>query len=145
MLRILQEKLFEKRSAWKAFTPALICAAIIFCLSVISTGIQLPETFFSPDKIGHFAAYGLLSWLMLNGLRKTGRQETLFSMLAIAAVSGYGISLEFVQWAFFPHRYFEVWDMIANIAGAVFSYLAMKGLEGLDWFKRFSDKPPKPI
>ncbi len=123
--------------------PALICAAAIFGLSVMP-GIQLPETFFSPDKLGHFAAYGLLSWLTLNGLRKTDRRETLFFILAIAAVSGYGILLEFVQWAFFPHRYFEVWDMIANIAGAGFSYFAMRGLEGLLRFRKFSNKPPKP-
>ncbi|HHM21213.1 MAG TPA: hypothetical protein ENJ20_04225 [Bacteroidetes bacterium] len=103
-----------------AWWPAFLWAACILYLST-KGGVQLPHLGISPDKIGHFGAYFLLGWFVLAGLKKTGRQSRRTALLAMTGVSLYGVLLEAIQWAFFPHRYFEVWDMIANITGAFLS------------------------
>ena len=104
----------------KPYWPAFICAVFIFYLSV-TPGIQLPDVGISTDKIGHLIAYGLLAWLFFWGLQKDGRYSKRSAVWIVLGVSFYGMLLEFVQWAFFPHRYFEVWDMVANITGSILS------------------------
>jgi VanZ family protein len=88
--------------------------------------VQLPEITQSPDKIGHFFAYGLLTWLYLWALQKERKWSRKSVLLILASVSAYGILLEFLQWGFFPNRYFEVLDMLANVGGAIISYLAFR-------------------
>ena len=108
----------------KPFLPAIICAVVIFGLSV-GPGIQLPETLISsPDKLGHLVAYGILGWLSLSALSKNKTHPKSAVFLALLAVTIYGVVLEFVQWAFFPNRFFEVWDMVANFLGVLLSYFA---------------------
>ncbi len=110
-----------KPFAFKYFLPAIVWAVVILALST-TAGIQMPEVVFSPDKLGHFAAYGILTWLVFMALKKTGRYNTRSTIWAVLAVSLYGVALEFVQWAFFPNRMFEVWDMAANFFGALLYY-----------------------
>ncbi len=114
-----------KNHLLSAFWPAMLCAAIIFGLS-ISPGVQLPNVSISLDKIGHLVAYGVLAILCFSGLKKQGKFKARNAFWAVAGVSLYGIFLEYVQWAFFPHRYFEVWDMVANITGACMSYIIFR-------------------
>ena len=107
----------------KPFLPAIVWAIAILGLS-ISPSIQLPETIVSPDKLGHLFAYGTLAWLVFRALSKKGSYSAKTAILAVTVVTSYGIALEFVQGTFFPNRYFEVWDMVANFAGAILSYFA---------------------
>ena len=86
-------------------------------------GIQLPEIAISPDKIGHLVAYAILAWLWFSGFKKIGKWSKKTAWTTTVCVSLYGVFLEIVQWAFFPHRFFEVWDMIANITGALLAFL----------------------
>ena len=102
--------------------PAIVWAIVILALST-TAGIQMPEVVFSPDKLGHFAAYGILAGLLFMALKKSGKYNKQSTILAVAAVTLYGVALEFVQWAFFPNRFFEVWDMIANFFGALLYYV----------------------
>ena len=107
----------------KPFLPVLVWAAVIFYLS-IDAGIQMPASIISGDKLGHLFAYGLLNWLVLRALdlKKQYTKKTAFA--AIIVVTAYGIALEFIQLEFFPNRYFEYWDMVANFTGALLSYFA---------------------
>ncbi|HRI58865.1 MAG TPA: VanZ family protein, partial [Saprospiraceae bacterium] len=75
---------------------------------------------FATDKLGHFAAYGLLVWLVLRGFRQQhGRSANWKEGLAIFCLATlYGVMLEFVQGNFIPGRFFGYDDMIANAAGA---------------------------
>lgn len=107
------------------YLPAICCAVLIFGLSV-SPGIQLPNVGISSDKIGHLIAYGVLAWFTFSGLKKDGRLNIETAYWAVFGVSLYGIFLEFVQWAFFPYRYFELWDMVANITGACLSFIIFR-------------------
>lgn len=86
-------------------------------------GIQLPETIVSTDKLGHFLAYGLLNWLILWALQKNSRFNLKSAVLSIIFATVYGVCMEYVQWAFFPNRFFEYWDMLANLLGATIGFL----------------------
>lgn len=109
----------------KPYLPATACAVFILYLS-ITPGIQLPDVGISADKIGHLGAYGLLTWLVLWGLKQDHQLNGKSMVWTVLGTSLYGILLEFVQWAFFPHRYFEVWDMVANITGACTSLILFR-------------------
>jgi VanZ family protein len=103
--------------------PVFIWALFILALS-IGPGVQMPEVIFSPDKIGHLVGYGMLNGLMLWAVFKNRHYSFKTCVLSTLGVSVYGVVLEFVQGAFFPHRFFEVWDMAANVVGALISVLA---------------------
>lgn len=108
------------------YIPALIWAVVILALSV-SSGIQLPEIYtVSPDKLGHGFAYAVLTWLILRALRKNEPLLERTMLLAIAGSSIYGVMLEIVQFCFLPNRFFEFWDIIANIIGAIAGYYFFK-------------------
>ncbi len=102
----------------KYYVPALVTALTIGWLS--TTGeVQLPPTGLSIDKVGHLVAYAVLAWWLLWGLAKTDRlnRRNLIGVCILGA--GYGIALEFVQKWYFPGRFFEVLDMVANLCGII--------------------------
>jgi len=110
---------------WKPFLPALIWLAIITFLSVTSN-LPLPKIeLFSPDKLGHAAAYAILSWLLLWGIWKSQKRNmTSFDkFLVFAFATAYGAFMEWVQGTYFPNRFFEYDDMLANAAGAFWAVL----------------------
>ncbi len=108
----------------KYYLPAFLWLLVVTGLSV-TPGMQLPKfELLSTDKLGHLAAYALLTWLLLwaynrsTGLRpgwKTGLVMFTFSTC-------YGILMEFVQGTFIPGRFYEVDDMIANATGAALAW-----------------------
>ncbi|GJM33681.1 MAG: hypothetical protein DHS20C18_26820 [Saprospiraceae bacterium] len=57
--------------------------------------------------------------------QKMGLQKTTI-LMAFVICSAYGILMEIVQYSFFPGRYFELNDIIANIIGALLSVLLLK-------------------
>lgn len=108
----------------KPFVPAAIWLVIVTFLST-SGGVPLPKfDLFSADKIGHAGAYAVLVWLLLWGVWKTKNREATAGekFLIFALAAGYGAFMEWVQGTFFPGRFFEYDDMLANAAGA---FLAM--------------------
>ena len=113
----------------KAFIPALIWAFVILVLSIVP-GINLPESWFdflSWDKVGHFTVYGILSFLLLFGFcKKKLKVDKKFTVLVFLGSSLYGILLEWVQYSFFPYRYFENLDILANIIGSFIGLLLFK-------------------
>ena len=106
----------------KNFIPAIIWAGIIFWLSA-GAGINLPETWLDmigTDKIGHAIFYMVLSVLLLWGLERSRNEipDKNSAYFLIAVSSFYGVLMEIMQYAFYPGRYFEVLDIIANIIGS---------------------------
>jgi hypothetical protein len=107
------------------FVPALVCTLGVVGLSV-APGKSLPHftlwDILSADKIGHCAAYGaiVMSWLW--GVYRfkhplgvvTVRHKT---WIVVGAVM-LGVLMEWVQGTFFPDRFLELADMIANTVGA---------------------------
>lgn len=108
----------------KPYLPALLWLIFVTGLSV-TPGVPLPKfDLFSPDKLGHVAAYGLLSGLLLWGLSRSKKRLPNWKegLLIFAGSTGYGILLEFVQGALIPGRFYEVDDMIANATGAALAW-----------------------
>ncbi len=94
------------------------------------SGANFPETFkdlFSSDKLGHGIAYGTQAFLLFWAFQKSkGSMNTLQMTLLAAGVAFYGFSMELIQYYFFPGRYFEVLDILANIMGIVIIYVIFK-------------------
>jgi VanZ family protein len=108
----------------KPYLPALLWLIFVTAISV-TPGVPLPKfELFSPDKLGHVAAYGLLSGLLLWGFSRFKKRLPNWKegLLIFSLSTGYGILLEFVQGAFIPGRFYEVDDMIANAAGAALAW-----------------------
>ena len=84
------------------------------------------------DKIGHLIAYATLTGALLWGLWKEKKHVNQQMIIwAFVTCTLYGISLEIVQYSFFPNRYFEVLDILANIIGS---------LAGVFFFKRWTQQ-----
>lgn len=109
----------SRRNVFWIRVVTLLWMITIFILSIMS-GKQLPEITWvpSPDKWAHAAVYALLAagvWYSTSGT--TTSEQNRF-VLAFAIAAGYGVGMEIIQYTFFPGRYFEVWDIVANIIGA---------------------------
>lgn len=104
---------------WKYYLPAVLWAVVIVYLSAFpapQTGIE----FEGMDKVAHLAAYGVLAFLMAGGFYKSEKQLTKKAIYRIAILAiALGIAMELMQYWFFPNRYFEYGDMVANTVGCV--------------------------
>lgn len=100
--------------------PAIIWSVFVFILLVLPPEALNKERkieIVQLDKIIHFFLFGILAGLWAY-YKKQQRQKQLFPFLLIVAVTAvYGITTEFVQdWV---GRDFDVWDMVADAAGAL--------------------------
>lgn len=106
------------------FSPFLLAgvwAIFILFLSTIGIGINLPSTWDSIigwDKLAHAFVYFVLVYFLFRGfaLQKPNLESSIYAFLISAS---YGILMEIVQYSFFPNRYFEFLDIIANIVGTI--------------------------
>ena len=102
-----------------AFALATSVTGVVVYLST-GGGLQLPQSFAwqGLDKAQHLAAYATLGVLWSyafgcgDGAGSVPWQRLWGALFALGAL------LEVFQWAFFPNRYFEVADMLANGIGA---------------------------
>lgn len=116
-----------QRSSLIYFGLTLVWSIIIFVLSTLP-GEQLPEVkwLLAPDKFGHAGVYGVLAvgiFYSLRSYHQAGSNDYYWSLLLAA---GYGVTMEWVQYGFFPDRYFEFWDIVANIIGAFTALVVLK-------------------
>ena len=112
----------------KAFIPALIWSLIILALS-LGPGVNIPEEIWdllAPDKWAHMLVYLIQAGLLMRGFHLIGRLNTSTKVLAISISILFGILMEVMQYCFFPNRFFEVLDIIANIIGSLFSLIVLK-------------------
>ena len=114
----------------KPYLLPLLWLLMLTALSV-SPGVPAPKfNLFSADKIGHAVAYGGLAWLMFRGFKAANSRPANWkeSIFIFSISTGYGILMEFVQGTFFPYRFFEVADMLANAFGALVATLSARRL-----------------
>jgi len=111
----------------KSYLPAIGWSIIILVLSTRAT-INLPQSWwdlYSPDKFGHAFVYAVQCWLLIKAFQKENIQKAVLWALIISI--SYGILMEVVQYSFFPNRFFEVYDIIANISGSFIGrWIAMR-------------------
>ncbi|MEL6969452.1 MAG: VanZ family protein [Bacteroidota bacterium] len=105
----------------------ILWAAVILVLSTMP-GTQLPkiEWLMTPDKFGHAAVYGIFTVGLFYSLVPYAARAGQNRWLSFTIASVYGIAMEVIQYAFFPGRYFEIWDIVANIIGAFAALLFLK-------------------
>ena len=93
-----------------------------FLVAYLSLTPHPPQqvTFAHADKLEHGLAYAFLSlWFCQLYLSARSR------MVAIAALIGLGVGLEFIQgWT--GYRLFDVWDMAANSIGVLLGLLLVR-------------------
>ena len=100
----------------------VLCWAVLIIFLSSTPSLNLPESFWDIigiDKLGHFAIYGIFTFLLLQlfvpAPLSWGKKGIILSLI-IGIL--YGISMEAMQYTFFPGRYFEYLDIIANIIGS---------------------------
>lgn len=87
------------------------------------------------DKIVHFFLFGGTVLLLAYGYyRQKGRISTLALLCLALVVSLYGLGIEFIQKYFTANRSFEMWDVVADAAGALCGALIF-GLVGKRFLK----------
>lgn len=117
--------LSKQKNHLKAFIPAIIWGLTILILSIIS-GVNLPKIapkIISTDKLAHAAAYFVFCTTLIYGLTRNRFAFSRAVLTGLMISIGYGVVMEILQYSFFPHRYFEVWDIVANIIGSLISVL----------------------
>lgn len=109
----------------KYFLPAIIWALTVLFLSTFGdvTPPDLLKDVITPDKLGHAAAYCVLAFSLTWGFFKNGNTRNRAILRSVLMSIGYGVLMEIIQYSFFPNRYFEVWDIVANIIGCLVSIL----------------------
>lgn len=111
-----------------AYLPAAVWLVLVTILST-GGGVPMPKfNLIGPDKLAHAASYALLAGLLLFGYQKSsGRQPNLRVFIVVFCfAAGYGALMEWVQDTFYPNRFYEFDDMLANSIGA----LAAVGIAG---------------
>lgn len=102
----------------------ILCTLVIVfwgyvCLAPVSDG---PSWFEINDKVAHFIGnFGIAGVIYIAALCRRW-----WPLLGV--VLAYALAIEVAQ-SFIPSRFFSLWDMAANTAGAVTAVLLMRWLE----------------
>ncbi|HEY0679964.1 MAG TPA: VanZ family protein [Chitinophagaceae bacterium] len=117
-LALISQKLYVPLG-WTLLTQLL--------LSIPGSLFRGPGFFRIPhlDKIAHLILFGGLTffWILFYYYRH-GTEKKSLAWMIILLVSLYGIAIEFFQFNFIPNRSFDIWDIVADICGAICGYLA---------------------
>jgi VanZ family protein len=107
---------------------AIVVAAAIVILSLIPKPPEIPVGFKFSDKIAHFIAYVVLSFLVFASISEGKLIGTaLITVLIVAALCVvFGGLIEVLQ--MFTGRRPEFWDLTADAIGAVCGALVAAGL-----------------
>jgi glycopeptide antibiotics resistance protein len=76
------------------------------------------------DKLVHMILFGGFVWLWNYALKSSMEKPEGSGILArlVMISAAYGIAMEFVQY-FFTNRDFDIWDIAADITGAVLAWI----------------------
>ena len=100
----------------------VVYSAFLYYLSSIVVEVPGPSFSFK-DKIAHACAYGLLAFVAWQTFRRRVRDRHISWAWLYAAL--YGASDEWHQY-YVPGRHPDVWDWLADVAGATLVLLLIK-------------------
>jgi VanZ family protein len=98
---------------------ALLAWAAIIALLSLSANVKEPSGVFGWDKFNHFAAYALLSLLLIRTLQARHRPSAQLLAISWLICVVYGLLLEGLQWFMAAGRQAEAGDLLANALGAL--------------------------
>ena len=113
-------------SVVRNYVLTIVWAIFIFIISTIP-GKDIPKfdwtELFTIDKWVHLGVYGILVYSFLRAyyrkhLNISNPELIKIGLIAAAIASAYGWSLEYIQEHYCEGRLFEVFDGVANTAGA---------------------------
>ena len=111
-----------------SFLPAFLLLIISFVLLILP-GSDIPKSdifeLLHFDKWVHIGMFGLLTILWCYPLLKAGIATKIIFFLIAAAVTLYGVAMEFVQEFFAVGRSFDSMDILADTIGAVLAFYWM--------------------
>lgn len=113
-------KLFLSNKKKFLYIPLGLYWLLLFILTSIP-GRSMPVLFGVSDKFKHFGAYFVLAFLLNFTLLVQSKFPTLSKksfIFTILIISVYGLFDE-VHQIFIPGRYFDWWDLVADIVGGI--------------------------
>ncbi|MBO3700814.1 VanZ family protein [Fabibacter sp. E12] len=105
--------------------PAIIWALVLAVLMLLPQESFPESKLLSYDKLAHLGVFAILSGLLLFGALKTkvlGKTKTSLLVRSLTISIVYSAGLEFLQ-QFSPGRSTDIYDLVANVAGAIFGVL----------------------
>lgn len=119
---------------------AIIWALLMFILCTMP-GEKIPNfslwELFTVDKLAHAIIFAVFIFLLIVGFKKQHAYLTLrfhAKKTAFLIALVYGISLELIQYFFFPSRAGDINDIIANISGCFIGLIAFRWVYGKELF-----------
>ena len=109
---------------------ALLAWAAIIALLSLSANVKVPSGVFGWDKFNHFAAYALLSLLLIRTLQARRHPSDQLLTVSWLVCVVYGLLLEGLQWFMQAGRQAEVGDLLANALGALAACVAFRHFSG---------------
>lgn len=85
------------------------------------------------DKIFHFLAYALFTWLWFNAfyyIFKLGKIKSIYRTVVMGIV--FGIIIETLQWLVTTSRSFDLLDILANVLGVLLAAILINSKINLD-------------
>jgi VanZ family protein len=98
---------------WRILT--IVVTVSILVLSLLPDPPEIPGGFHFADKVAHFIAYAVLSFLLFTSFFEGKKLSTVVIVAAVCLI--YGGVIEILQ--IFTHRQPEIWDLTADLFGAV--------------------------
>ncbi|WP_208506629.1 VanZ family protein [Roseivirga sp. E12] len=115
----------KKLNKWLYMMPAIIWALVLAVLMLLPQESFPESKLLSYDKLAHLGVFAILSGLLLFGALKTkvlGKTKTSLLVRSLTISIVYSAGLEFLQ-QFSPGRSTDIYDLVANVAGAIFGVL----------------------
>jgi VanZ family protein len=109
---------------------ALLAWAAIIALLSLSANVKVPSGVFGWDKFNHFAAYALLSLLLIHTLQARRRPSAQLLAVSWLICVVYGLLLEGLQWFMEAGRQAEAGDLLANALGALAACVVFRHFSG---------------
>lgn len=116
--------MIDKKLVW-FIPPGLVIIGIFLLSTFLAFPVQVEEVSFF-DKIEHCFAYAVLVITTLIAFKKVAILSNQRALWIACLSAFYGLLLEFVQYQFFPNRFFEWKDALANVLGVVIGFAVFK-------------------
>ncbi|UYQ93068.1 VanZ family protein [Chitinophaga horti] len=112
------------------YLPAVVWIGLILVLCALP-GEDIPKASLFDDlhvdKIVHFALFGgIVVWLSMGYYRQKGHISNAMLILIALIASGYGLAIEYMQKYLVVGRSFDMWDVLADAAGAFAAIFVFK-------------------
>lgn len=127
----------DRNVFWLRLTALAIWAFVLAFFS-LTPDIKTPSGPLNWDKFNHFAAYAVLTLLLIRTLTARGNVSIRLLGVSWLACAVYGLLLESLQWVMAAGRQWEVADLLANGLGALVACVIFRHAVGR--FSRSNDQ-----